>query len=303
MKGKRKSGPRSRTVVPQQDDDLQVAYHAVAFFDLLGQASELLMLQDLPDSKAGREALVACIRRTVGVVEAFRKTFTDFYESYTAIDTLEQQVRRLPPPKSAVLPLLQRPELRFTHFSDATVISVPLVNTHQRLSLRAVTGLFTAAAATMTYCAVAGIPVRGALDVGVGCVLPGGDFYGRPLATTVSLEKCADWPRVLVGDDALSFLEFVASSTPTDAVDRVNKGLALEVLSWIFVDIDKRHGLDYLGSPFSRIAHDQVAARRADALVATAKKLSSFDVGDKRRQKYERLESYIKSRLTVEASA
>ena len=75
-----------------------------------------------------------------------------------------------------------------------------------------------------------------------------GEIYGSVLRCAYLLEQhVAQYPRVVVGPQAMSFLQEIASGVGNTGVDRLNKSVAKDCLSAIAIDEDGTPFVDFLG--------------------------------------------------------
>jgi hypothetical protein len=69
----------------QPREPIVLAYHLVAFVDLLGQGDELDKLTSLPRTEAAREQVKDVLRRTAGRVLAIRDGFDNMFQRFSAL--------------------------------------------------------------------------------------------------------------------------------------------------------------------------------------------------------------------------
>jgi hypothetical protein len=111
------------------------------------------------------------------------------------------------------------------------------------LTIRAICGLAIGAFA-------AGMFFRAGLDVGIATHLEEtNEIYGSALAKAYHLEtEIAEYPRFVVGDGMLDFIETVKNQSPERPFGRVAKFVASGCRRMIVQDTDGRQMLDFLGT-------------------------------------------------------
>lgn len=211
-------GPRMDVDAPLPSREVTVGYYLVAFLDALGQSTELLKLTALPQTAEERQAMIETLKRTGGTVKAVRDGFDNFIHTLAKPSAVLSSA----PPHPVLSYLRSRPpRIRHRGVSDSFIITVPLLDGGSvaekmcvardvRLALLGVAGISLAALG-------AGVPLRGGIDVGIGCDLFPGEVYGPALATAYALEsKKAQYPRTLVGSGLLDYLAELESLPTQD---------------------------------------------------------------------------------------
>ena len=91
-------------------------------------------------------------------------------------------------------------------------------------------------------------PLRAGLDVGVGTRLSTGEVYGSALERAYFLESnLAKYPRILVGDGLLEYLDWVSAQAPRSDFGQLAVLTAQKCRRFVCEDNDGRSMLDFLG--------------------------------------------------------
>jgi hypothetical protein len=114
---------------------LTLAYHLVAYLDILGQGDELSKLEALPKTKAEEAETVAVVRNTAGRVRRIRKTFDELFEQFNQAPT-QEFLATLPEQYRGSYPDLRRIRVVNRGISDSFIISVPLLESGQHPGIR-----------------------------------------------------------------------------------------------------------------------------------------------------------------------
>ena len=173
----------------------------------------------------------------------------DFASFFTEAERRHVDVTRLPAEFRERFVAVTKTEFAIGGLSDSIVIAVPLnaddmfCTAMNSLELM----IFSICHIAMMSFAI-GIVFRGGLDVGQAARIGESEVYGPALARAYHLEsEVAEYPRFLVGNELLQFLERVASQeTSTEAGD-LAKGVAVKCRRTIVQDTDGRQMLDFLG--------------------------------------------------------
>ena len=97
-------------------------------------------------------------------------------------------------------------------------------------------------------------PVRGAIDVAWGTELHARELNGPAFVNAYSLEnQAALWPRIVVGEGLVSFLNAWAQSQDTDIRSRHQKYWAVKCKAFISIDTDRLPFVDYLSDAFTEL--------------------------------------------------
>jgi hypothetical protein len=187
-------------------------------------------------------------------------------------------------------------DVRVTGFSDSVFLESPLGDVQSNPLI----GVHTVVAASIVALLMNlkdASPLRGGIEIGFG-LRNDGQLYSGATVTAVELEKCAKYPRVLIGANLLATLEGIAGSG-----DTVEGRLARTILSVLYQDpMDGLWGLDFMG-PTSRrfyaagFGADEI--RRIWNFAQAARRDFDQRGMEKERGYYDRLIGYMQQRLSL----
>lgn len=109
------------------------------------------------------------------------------------------------------------------------------------------------AGALCLMCLSARMPLRGAIEIGWASEIYNDrdEIYGPAVANAYLLEsEYAKYPRIVVGDELLRFLEISANMETPDKFFEESKTLANLALSYLAQDLDGKYIVNYLGAAF-----------------------------------------------------
>lgn len=226
--------------------NINLCDYAVAFVDLLGQKADMPG-RHLPDNKREAIALVKC---SVGKIVGMQRLFESFYEAHSSGTTLYSQL-----PKHIQDQTLDMApgELKRQMFSDGMVVYIPLGRGIIKSPINSIFVLLIASGLLCATGLAAKGPVRIGIDVAWAVEYKPGELYGSALAHAYNLEsEVAKWPRVVVGEGLLGYLQYYAESPGSDISSQFRREMAALCRGLISQDIDGQYILHYLGSGFAK---------------------------------------------------
>jgi hypothetical protein len=242
--------------MPKRDKDnetLFLGYYAVAFIDLLGQQEFLRNLRSLPNPENPQDIEVAKenLKNTYGAVTGMRNFFSRSFEAYAR---KPKELMEFTPQQKNEFNALTNNPITFQTFSDSIVIYMSLKTDSAKLPARGIFGILGAAAATFTCCLALGHPIRGGIDVGLGMNIAKNEIYGPALSRAYAIEsRIANYPRIVVGNELIRYLETTRDQEPKDGAAIVAKKIAESCIACLAVDDDGYPFVDYLGEYYCRM--------------------------------------------------
>jgi hypothetical protein len=237
----------------KKNQKLFLGHYAVAFMDLLGQQDFLRNLHSLPnpDDPQDMDATREHLKNTYGAVTGMRKFFNDSFEAYSR---RKIDLSKLTTDQKKEFKELTNNPIKFHSFSDSVVIFMPLRTDTAKLPIRGIFGILGAAATTFTCCLAIGHPIRGGIDVGIGMEITKNEIYGPALSRAYTLEsRIANYPRIVVGNELVRYLETTRDQEPKDIAAIVAKKTAERCIECLAVDDDGYPFVDYLGESYRRM--------------------------------------------------
>jgi hypothetical protein len=282
---------------------ITLQYYVVGFFDLLGQQQHLRNLRSLPD-KNNAAALAKTredLNNTYVAVVAMRTWFEDAFNTYSRKPI---NVSALTPEQQDVYQQMNSNPIRFRGFSDSMIVFLSLRSAETaKLPTRGIFGIFCAAALTFIGCLGRGHPIRGGIDLGLGFEPSEGEVYGPALSRAVTLEsKIANYPRIVVGDELMSYLSATRDQQQSDPFARESKRIAIACMNCIAYDHDGIPFIDFLGPAFRADVGSEVDATYIDKAYHRVIEFSNRYKAEKNSQlafRYTLLRNYFESRLPL----
>jgi len=107
--------------------------------------------------------------------------------------------------------------------------------------------MLSASAMSMILCLAKGIAIRGGIEIGAALDMPDFGIYGSAYYAAYKLEsKVAKHPRIVLGDELITYLDIWRSNNGNDPETNSNKKLADICSRVIYKDLDGRPILDFL---------------------------------------------------------
>jgi hypothetical protein len=281
--------------------------HVVALIDFLGQSSELAKWDYEPDTPQRMEKWIPAVRSSMGRVLRWREEFETMFRQRKAESDryMEQASVGQPAELRRQLDEYRKTALRTAHFTDSLIFCYPLQNEHGYRQVGNVADLIGTLGIVMLAALSRKTAFRGAIEVGMLGYFPTGDPYGPALSKAHHLEaKDADYPRILVGPQLLSYLKDNLENTDADMAARANLALAKMCQECIVQDTDGHWIVDYLNDEFASHIKDRSVVRqvRSQALAFVQAEHDRFaqegkdELAMRLTARYERLLAYFRSR-------
>lgn len=286
------------------EPDYIYAAHVVAFLDLLGHKEKLLQIEGIINkspTEIDRERIKITLRETIGVIQNFRKSFTEFFELLT----------NHPMPKDFPLEFQEKfkeyrafSKINFQNFSDSVIIWTRIVDQTEinyLNSLNSLYGILGVVALLYPLYLSQNAPFRGGIDVEGGILISsrGNEIYGPALNRAYTLEcKDASYPRVLIGKGVIDFLDFASKYKFKDPLIQ---GLCLKTIEnckqWMVTDEDGKLMVHFLGPQAKALLLTTSNNFIADIfnpmeqfILDSQKK---FESNDKLKERYDHLRNYF----------
>lgn len=233
--------------------DKTAEWYLVVFVDILGQTQLLRQMEGLPDKTDPNQMqeFEALLKKTVGTIKHFRDLFYSYFKGESGYSSDLSELT--PDQKEAYAELKQSNPLHTHMFSDFIALFLSLCDDKNKVPMNGVYSALTAAASTILMMLASGRAIRGGIDIGVGVEFEKGEVYGAAIARAYELEsKIAIYPRIVLGDEIIRYIEFQQALPEDDLFASMNKSLADICCELITIDDDGYPFLDYLGKGFKR---------------------------------------------------
>lgn len=194
-------------------------YFVVAFVDLLGTEAKNAEIKAQPEFPA------AMLEREVAKVKAFQR---DFYAVFDGAAQTEKKLKPLRPENmKAALEKLQGNDVKSYAFSDSLIFYASLNTQQGRLvPVSSCFSILTALVCAQLWALARGCPFRGGVEIGRAAVFNGNQILGPALSDAVKLEKQAQYPRILVGNEFDNYLQLHSQLPPDTPENRANREFA-----------------------------------------------------------------------------
>lgn len=194
-------------------------YFVVAFVDLLGTKEKNAEIKAQPEFPA------EMLEQEVAKVKAFQRDFYDFFESAAQAKKKFKLLR--PENMKADLEKLQGNVVNSYAFSDSLIFYASLNTQQDRLvPVSSCFSILTALVCAQLWSLSRGYPFRGGVEIGRAAQFNGNQILGPALSDAVTLEKQAQFPRILVGNEFHNYLQLHSQLTLNTAENRANREFA-----------------------------------------------------------------------------
>jgi len=285
------------------NDDFIFQNYLIVFLDHLGQRDRLRKIKNLPTNEKEREEFLELIRNSVGRVLNTRNYFKNFFEAYL-ITTSNYSPKFTSQDFNEILAASSKCNLHFYGLSDSIIIAVPLMNDDENC-----TAINSIHAALVATCSIGLVslslknPIRAGIDIGIATQIDDKEIYGPALERAYHLESnLAEYPRLLVGNELMNYLDWVANQTTNTTTGLVAKEMVPLCRDLIISDTDGRLMLDFLGSKIKEMSGGNINNNIAiDAYNYVKSQFNEYreQENDKMSSRYYRLLRYFLSRKNL----
>ncbi len=284
----------------ESDKVFHYGFYCVAFLDILGQRRKLLQLAPIPSHD---EETVKLLRETAGNVIRLRRRLGACFEGFGRpslyLDKLPSDARERI--------LNARQSLRSRNIGDSIIMEVSFLGDEDRCaSMIGVLGCIASCCILHLTGLSTKSPIRGGIDVGLGLDISASDdpeVYGPVLGNAYNLEsKLADYPRILVSNELIAYLEQTARLPQTSPLGRLANRLAAECKQFITIDADGRPMLDFLGekiASLSTVEERRVQFAGINECIAEQKQMAQSENDSKLLIRYDKLAAYVEKRSAL----
>ena len=228
---------------PKAPGSIVVSDYALLVLDVLGQSSRLTRYKTAGDLEEDhRTEAQQLIDETVSRIIMLRDALSVANEHVNAPRPVPRRSKLSKEQEKSFQSSLPR-SFEVYCVADSVVVYHPLVDGADNFSFGALLGLLLQCVGVMLLYGTK-MPLRGAIECGWGYVFKKSDLYGYVVAKARELEeKCADYPRVVVGPCAIDNLKQHARLRG----DSMNTRLANTCFKFLKMDQDGMWIVNYLG--------------------------------------------------------
>lgn len=226
--------------------------YCTSFIDLLGQRDALRGQGLLPiiRTEADDRAFQKILRNTVGPILQLQRDI-DAIVNAAAANPNSPLRTSLTDEERVVYDEMRMKRVKTQYWSDGFIRFVCLGDQVVKCPLTGITEIFQFSGLFCLLGLVQRHPVRGAIDLAWGVELPASGLYGPAVANSYQLEsEVAQYPRIVVGQRVVEFLEAYRVNDGPDPFTVVNREYAKLCLNMLAQDVDGHWIVHYLGDAF-----------------------------------------------------
>jgi hypothetical protein len=245
---------------PPPQDHIRASIYVTLYLDMLGWGADLVSA-DTPwqatnvDDSAIPEALDVALWPMLAKYEIVRSVLEHTVDCGTTL----MLPPRLPSLRLADIAVLvavtRRAAFVYQRFSDSFTVSLEC-RPHRRFEhtpdLARLSGFLQSVSAAFLMIVAAGIPIRGAIELGLGVLRPSAprkerELIGPTIVDAYNLERqVAQYPRIVIGQNLLEFLSSERAKAPSGAHGWIHRHLLADIGTFLRVEPDGTTSLDYL---------------------------------------------------------
>jgi len=297
------SDDQSKAARTNGDDKVVFGLYVVALIDFLGQSSELAKWDFAPANPDQGAEWFRAVQASVGRVLAWRTRFEECFRQARAHgERFSQQFSEGQPVELRQrVDEFRKTSLHAAHFSDTLIFYSPLQNEYGYWQVANVASMIATCGTLMLEALARKTVFRGAIEIGMLSRFPTDEPYGPALAKAHDLEaKVADYPRIIVGPDLVSYLDATLRNPKTAAAAMSNRNVAAICHEFIAQDAHGCWIVDYLSEKLAgptagtSLRHQVLGEARAFVQAELDRFTKAGDAELAKR--YERLLAYFRSR-------
>jgi len=285
-----------------ENKHVRIGGYVVALLDVLNQREAIRALSKMPANEDERRGFIQKLKASIGVGNGVREMVLRFLQNYLNAKP-SAEIQLLTAEQRKIYDRNRQHRVGTYLFSDTITVHSSLISDSGSPTVRGVYAALASAASGIMNCMATRVPIRGAIEAGVGVPCDKGEIYGPAFLAAYELEQTVvKWPRVVVGDELLEFLRQVAG-VRTNAPDAILQRTMADVcLSLIARDEDGMWIVDYLGPGMRRLLpgpefNSPVAA---GLIFATSEHQRFVRTGDtKHAERYAAVIRYFQSRIAI----
>lgn len=284
--------------LPRRNQRIEFRYFVVGFFDLLGQREYLSRMEPIPSTKEQKLNFERKANASFGAVYEFRKLFNEYFANYMKVSPPDF-VSKLPAEERKRVLQTTEIEMNFQGFSDTLIMYFSAMNRHHRYQWRVIHALLAACATLVPTLLSVSIPVRGGIDLGVGCEFVPGEIYGPVLQSAYYLEShVAKYPRIVFGSTFANLIHSRLSNPDEHDGRGINGELYDKHAYWIGKDIDGIYIVDYLGRSASKMlgSYTEGIIKKAHSFICQEYECFCRERNEKLAKRYKMFKRYFEAR-------
>lgn len=210
-------------------------YFLVAFIDLLGTDTKNAEI------KAQSEFPAEMLEREITKVKTFQRDFDQIVEGQSRAEKLLKSQR--PESLRTAFETLQGNVVTRYAFSDSLIFFVSLNTQQNRLvPVESCFTILVALVCAQLWSLARGCPFRGGVEIGRAAVFNESQILGPALSDAVKLEKQAQIPRILIGDEIYNYLH-LNRQLPLDTPEKTSNRTFADLCMGLIVESDEPNDL------------------------------------------------------------
>ncbi len=274
----------------KKDDEIyNVGNYVVAYINLIGKREQIAELKKLPKSKNEKIEYIKSIIWVRGVLSGLDTFPDDFVNGEEEIEEDNPEAEVIRNIKNSISCPIRKQRL-----PDGLMLFVPLYDERKRVSaIEKIYNLLLLCASINLLSFVANCPIRGGIEIGIGCELYKNELYGPVIKDAYDLEsKIAQYPRIVVGGK----LEDYINRYGDYEISTIDNSYTQKCTELFRKDPDRHKILHYLGKCFRRETEGKIENKyfkEAFTFVKIKHHKYTYDGDNELAERYHRLLKYF----------
>lgn len=233
----------------------KISNYCLAFIDLLGQREAMRdqQLLKIPENEEENDRFLETIKASIVAIYQLQKSASGMLDIANSQEIDSQVLEKIPKDRHEEFKEAKKARIKNQRWSDGLVTFTCLSDKDIACKTSGVFNLIGYAGVMCLMGLMSRQPVRGAIEIAWGVELHDNEIYGPVVMRAYELEsEVAQYPRIVVGEHVVRFLEGQASIPEDSYLAKYEKRLANACLSMLMRDMDGHWIVHYLGDGFQQ---------------------------------------------------
>jgi len=276
-------------------------YYIVAWLDLLGQSQKLEQLYISHDASE-REKILKIAKGTFGHLDLFRRGSSNMHKEMAKALRYSKPIKEdLTRDQMQILNKYNWARITSKFFADSHILYIRLQGLGYQVPIMSIESMLHQIAGNMLIFLSLGIPIRGAIAIGICDETKMGTLYGQGLSRAHRCEARAGYPRIVVHPEFLVYLNSIDYSIFSEDERKYCTRMVTQIKKVLIKDYDGKLIFSYLAPKYMQVHYKTEDGKKIliKACNFISREIQRFsDIGAKGselRDRYMKLKDYFES--------
>lgn len=231
----------------KNNKNFKLGYYALTYIDILNQKSILDKMNKLPVTDEEMKKYKLLLQKSIGVIDAFRKSFEIFHTSRLK-SRQKKDLPGLTDEQKKAMEKFQNSDIKHQYFSDTVIYYTGLSKDLSTIPISDIYTLMIMTSFVFLVTLAGGVVSRGCIEAGIGTNALENEIYGPVIRFGYQLEKkVAEYPRIVIGGILFNIIKNEMKIEDNSPEGTIRKLHAQKCFNLVKRDMDGVMILDYLG--------------------------------------------------------